>query len=135
MSSVAPLPSESAKAEYKAPKHASTAFEQYYVILGVLAMLPLFLYDHYHLQGTVLEASLRSEQVKYVFAASAATCFPLLLELQMDLFLPFPATNVFARIMVATTIIVPACVFIAFADSDKIAAIFTIVSSTQRILG
>ena len=131
MSSVAPLPSESVKAVVTTRKHACF-FEWYYVILGLLALLPLFLYDHYNLEGTVLEASLRTDQVKFVFAASAAACFPLLLELAMDLSLPFPASNVFARLMVAVTIIVPACVFLGLAGNAHIATIFTIVSSSQR---
>ena len=134
MSSVAPLPSESVKAVVATRKHESF-FEWYYMILGLVALLPLFLYDHYNLEGTVLEASLRTDQVKFVFAASVAACFPLLLELAMDISLPFPVSNVFARLMVASAIIVPACAFIGLADNPHIATIFAIVSSSQLILG
>ena len=137
MSSVVPLPSESVKVvdNTSKSKQRDSFFAYYYVVLALLSLLPLFIHDQYHLEGTVLEASLRTDLVKFVFAASAAACFPLLLELAMDLFLPFPSSNVFARLAVATTIILPACVFVGLAGNTHIATIFAIVSSSQRILG
>lgn len=135
MSSVVPHPSSESVKEVVTTSKRDSFFSSYYVVLGLLSLLPLFVHEQYHLEGTELEASLRTDQVKFVFAASAAACFPLLLELAMDLFLPFPAPNIFARLVVAITLIAPACVFVGLSESKHIATIFTIVSSSQRILG
>ena len=112
-------------------------FECWYLTIGCLALLPLFVYSDYHLEGTQLEKSLLNENVRLVFAASASFAIPLLLEVIMDPSSPVASPSSFARLVLITSTFVPALVFLYPSQQLQfgIANVYVIVAGAQRIIG
>ena len=115
------------------------SYDRWYLFFGILSFLPLFAYHEYNLKGTELEESLLDNNVRLIFAASAAFGVPLLVDIVMDFFAPFSTKNILARLILTSSICVPSLLYLyATRDSKAIGNLgnlYAIVSSSQRIFG
>ena len=116
---------------------ALSTFECWYLTIGCISLLPLYVYSNYHLEGTQLEKSLSNDNVRLVFAASASFAIPLLLDVIMDLSSPVASPSSFARLVLITSTCVPALIFISPSQQPQygIANVYVIVAGAQRIIG
>lgn len=116
-------------------RHFFTRFDYCYIVLGCLSILPLFVYHNYHLEGTTLEHSLRDENVRIIFAASAAFSIPLILDLLMDLISPLPVRVLGPRIILISSMLFPSLIFLLTGNDKQYPAgnIYMILSAAQRM--
>ena len=114
-----------------------TRFDKLYIFLGIVSILPLFVYHDFHLQGSILEESLRNDNVRLVFASSAAFAVPLILDLLMDLISPIPVRVLGPRILLIASMLIPSVMFLVVGENSyfSLGNVYMVVSATQRMFG
>ena len=84
-----------------------TRFDIFYLVLGILSLVPLVLPYSLHLHGTALEQALRNTNVNYAFVASISVTLPLIVEIVLDWMTPITSDRSLARKCLVLSLLFP----------------------------